>query len=60
VELFLLMAVGFVISAVCAWWCAVHAQAKGYSPALWGVLGFLIPVIAVIAMAVMRPTDRAV
>jgi hypothetical protein len=59
VELFALMALSFAISAVCAFWCATRAQAKGYSPAVWGVLGFLIPIIAVIAIAVMRPGDRA-
>ena len=58
-ELFALVSLGFVISAVCAFWCATRALAKGYSPAVWGVLGFLIPVIAVIAMAVIRPGDRA-
>lgn len=58
-ELFALMALSFVISAVCAFWCATRAQAKGYSPAVWGVLGFLIPIIAVIAIAVMRPSERA-
>ena len=59
VELFVLLSLGFVISAVCAFWCATRALAKGYSPAVWGVLGFLVPVIAVIAMAVMPETDRA-
>ena len=58
-ELFVLMTLSFVISAVCAFWCATRAQAKGYSPAVWGVLGFLIPIIAVIAMAVIRPSERA-
>ena len=58
-ELFVLLSLGFVISAVCAFWCATRALAKGYSPAVWGVLGFLIPVIAVIAMAVIPPSDRA-
>jgi hypothetical protein len=59
VEIFVLMSLSFVISAVCAFWCATRAQAKGYSPAVWGVLGFLLPIIAVIAMAVMPKTDRA-
>lgn len=58
-ELFLLMAVSFVISAVCAWWCATRAMAKGYSPAIWGVLGFLFPIIAVIVIAVIRPGENA-
>ena len=58
-ELFVLLTLSFIISAVCAFWCATQAQHKGYSPALWGVLGFVIPIIAVIVMAVMRPTERA-
>ena len=58
-ELFVLLSLGFVISAVCAFWCATRALAKGYSPAVWGVLGFLIPIIAVIVMAVIPPSDRA-
>ena len=58
-DLFVLLALGFVISAVCAFWCATRAQAKGYSPAVWGVLGFVIPIIAVIMMVILPPTDRA-
>ena len=58
-ELFLLLALGFVISAVCAFWCAKRAVNKGYNPVVWGVLGFVIPIIAVIVMAVLPPTDRA-
>jgi len=59
VELFALLSLGFVISAVCAFWCATRALDKGYNPALWGVLGFVIPVFAVIAMAVIPASDRA-
>ena len=58
-EIFVLMSLSFVVSAVCAFWCATRAQAKGYNPAVWGVFGFLLPIVAVIAMAVMPKTDRA-
>ena len=58
-ELFVLLFLGFVISAVCAFWCARRAIDKGYSPAVWGVLGFVIPIIAVIMMVILPPTDRA-
>jgi hypothetical protein len=53
------MSLSFVISAVCAFWCATRALAKGHNPAVWGVLGFLVPVVAVIVMAFLPPTDRA-
>ena len=58
-ELFLLLALGFVISVVCAFWCAKRAVAKGYNPVVWGILGFVIPIISVIVMAFLPPTDRA-
>jgi len=59
VELLAIVFIGFVISAVCAFWCAKRAIDKGYSPVVWGVLGFIVPIIAVIVMAVLPPTDRA-
>ncbi len=58
-ELFLLLALGFVISVVCAFWCAKRAVDKGYNPVVWGILGFIIPLIAVIVMAFLPRTERA-
>ena len=58
-ELFVLLFLGFVLAAVCAFWCARRAVDKGYNPVVWGVLGFVVPVIAVIMMVVLPPTDRA-
>ena len=58
-ELFALLALGLVISVVCSFWCATHAQHRGHSPVVWGILGFLIPVIAVMAVYVLPPGDAA-
>lgn len=58
-EIFLLLLISLAISIVCAVWCARTALDKGYSPGLWGVLGFLFPVVAVIVIALVRPSDRA-
>ena len=43
VEVLALLFLAFVVSAVCAFWCAKRAEDKGYNPVTWGVLGFLIP-----------------
>jgi hypothetical protein len=59
VELLALFFIGFVIAAVCAFWCATRAPAKGYSPVVWGSFGFLVPIVAIIVMAFLPPTDRA-
>jgi hypothetical protein len=48
-----------VLSAACAFWCASRALDKGYSPVVWGIVGFLVPVIAIIVMVVLPRTDRA-
>ncbi len=58
-EAFLLILIGLTISVVCSVWCARTALDKGYSPGLWGVLGFVLPVLAVIAIALVHPSDRA-
>lgn len=58
-EVLVLLFLAFVVSAVCAFWCAKRAEVKGYNPVTWGILGFLIPIIAVILMVVLPPTDRA-
>ena len=58
-EIFLLLLISLAISIVCAVWCARTALDKGYSPGLWGVLGFLFPLVAVIVLALMRPSGRA-
>ena len=51
--------ISLIVAVVCSWWCATRALAKGYSPVVWGVVGFLIPVIAVIVMAFLPRTERA-
>ena len=48
-----------MLSAAVAWWCASRALDKGYNPVLWGIVGFLVPVIAIIVMVVLPRTDRA-
>ena len=58
-ETFVLVMLGIVISVVCAAWCASHAMDKGHSPGLWGVLGFLFPLIAVIVIALIPPSENA-
>lgn len=58
-EVFVLVALGVVISVVCSFWCATHALHRGRSPVVWGILGFIIPVIAVIVIAVLPPGDGA-
>ena len=58
-ELFWFLAVGFLISVICSVWCAKRPIDKGYNPALWGVLGFVIPIISVIVMAFLPQSDRA-
>ena len=58
-EVFLLLCLSFVIGAVCAFWCANRAVHKGYNPVVWGILGFVVPIISVVVMVVLPPTDRA-
>ncbi len=58
-EILALVLIGLVIAVVCSFWCATRAVAKGYSPVVWGIVGFLVPIIAVIVMAFLPATDRA-
>jgi membrane associated rhomboid family serine protease len=55
----ILIIVSLVISVVCSWWCATRALAKGYSPVVWGIVGFIFPIISVIIMVFLPRTDRA-
>lgn len=56
---------GFVIALaiclVCAYVCARVARAKNRSPVLWGVLGFVFPVVSVVAIGLLdrRPAAGA-
>ncbi len=58
-DLLILILISLTISIVCAVWCSKKAVEKGFNPGLWGVLGFLFPLIAVIAITLMRPSGRA-
>ncbi len=42
-----------VVAVAIAFLCANIASKKGRSPALWGILGFVIPVIALILILVL-------
>ncbi len=45
--------IGIVIAVAIAAWCASIAAGKGRSPILWGILGFVFPLIALIVIAVL-------
>jgi hypothetical protein len=50
-------AVSLGVASACAVACGVIARRKNRNAILWGVLGFLIPLVAVIVVLVIRPVD---
>ena len=57
---FVFFLIGIVIAVAIAFWCASIASRKGRSPLLWGILGFVLPLIALIVIAVLPATDNPV
>jgi len=45
--------VWLVVDILCAWLCAALAARKGYSPVLFGILGFFFVIITVIVVLVI-------
>ena len=58
VELFVLYLISFVVGVVCAFCCAKLALGKGRNAAVWGVLGFLFSIVALIVIALLPSTGR--
>ncbi|HMO00754.1 MAG TPA: hypothetical protein PKD59_15180 [Miltoncostaeaceae bacterium] len=56
-DLFLLFLISFVVAVICAWVCAKLALRKGRDPVIWAVLGFVVPIIAVVVIAVVPSAD---
>ncbi|MGE3234728.1 MAG: hypothetical protein AB7O78_13505 [Thermoleophilia bacterium] len=50
------MIVGIVVALAFAFICAKIASDKGRSPLLWGILGLILPVIALIIIALLPRT----
>lgn len=57
-ELFVLYLISFVVGVVCAFWCAKLALGKGRNAGVWGVLGFLFSIVALIVIALLPSTGR--
>lgn len=53
-----LILIGIVIAVAFSFWCASIAVRKGHSPILWAILGFVIPIIALIIIALLPAKDR--
>ena len=51
--------ISLFIAILCAWLCAVLAARKGYSPVLFGILGFFFFIITVIVVLVIPDKNRA-
>ncbi len=49
--------ISLVISIVCAYVCYRIADSKSRNTTLWAVLGFLFPIIALIIIAVLKPSE---
>ncbi len=45
--------ISLVVAVLCAWLCAALAARKGYSPVLFGILGFFFFIITVIVVLVI-------
>lgn len=45
--------VWLIVDILCAWLCAALAARKGYSPVLFGILGFFFFIITVIVVLVI-------
>ena len=58
VDLFFLFLICFVVAVACAFACAKLAQRKGRDAVAWAVVGFLIPIVGLVAIAVLPSTDR--
>ncbi len=57
-DLFVLFLICFVVAVACAWVCAKIALRKGHDPVIWAVLGFVLPIIALVVIAVLPSADR--
>ena len=57
-DLFVLFLICFVVAVACAIACWKLALRKGRDATIWGVLGFLIPIVALAVILVLPPTDR--
>ena len=51
--------VAIAIALIFAWACATIAARKGRRVELWGILGFILPLIALIVILVLPPSSRA-
>ena len=51
--------VWLVIGILCAWLCAMLAGRKGYSPVLFGILGFFFFIITLIVVLVIPNKNKA-
>ena len=49
----LYLIIGWVIGAIFAFLCAFMAKNRGRNPKIWGILGLVFSVFAVIALAIM-------
>ena len=51
--------VWLAIGILCAWLCAALAGRKGYSPVLFGILGFFFFIITLIVVLVIPNKNKA-
>jgi hypothetical protein len=58
VDLFVLFLICFVVAVACAYACAKLALRKGRDVVVWAVLGFVVPIVALLVIAVLPSADR--
>ena len=51
--------VAIAIALIFAWACATIAARKGRRVVLWGILGFILPLIALIVILVLPPSSHS-
>jgi hypothetical protein len=59
VGIWLYYVIWFVIAVLCVWLCASIAGKKGYSPVLFGILGFFFFFITLIVVLVIPDKTRS-
>jgi hypothetical protein len=49
---------GILIACICAYASYVIAQSKNRSAILWGILGFIFPLIGLIVIYLLPPVEK--